>query len=57
MAVLKLKPDFVEGHFALGVAYFNKGMKEESKRELETALKINPDHQRARKVLEQTRAR
>lgn len=42
-------------YFALGILYFQKGLKEESVKSLEKSLEINPKNKSARKKLEEIR--
>lgn len=48
-----LHPDYVGGHMALGRAYFEKGMKSESKEVLEKVVAFTPDNLMALKILSQ----
>jgi len=48
-----LHPDYVGGHMALGRAYFEKGMKSESKEVLEKVVGFTPDNLMALKILSQ----
>ena len=48
-----LHPDYVGGHMALGRAYFEKGMKSESKEVLEKVVRLTPENLMALKILSQ----
>jgi tetratricopeptide (TPR) repeat protein len=48
-----LHPDYVGGYMALGRAYFEKGMKPESKEALEKVVSSAPDNLMARRILSQ----
>ena len=48
-----LHPDYVGGYMALGRAYFEKGMKPESKAALEKVVSSTPDNLMARRILSQ----
>lgn len=48
-----LHPDYVGGHMALGRAFFEKGMKSESKEVLEKVVGFTPDNLMALKILSQ----
>ena len=49
----ELHPDYVGGFMALGRAYFDKGMKEESRGALEKVVAFTPDNLLARRLLGQ----
>ena len=49
--VASMKPD-AAAHYYLGQIYFEKGDRQKSRQELETALKLNPQYQPARSLLE-----
>lgn len=54
--VIKAKPygvNLSQIHLELGMAYLSKGEKEKAKKELETALKINPKNSMAKELLEE----
>ena len=51
-----LRPGFAEGRYNLGVAYFLSGNAAGAVRELEAALRLNPNLPNARRVLERARA-
>jgi tetratricopeptide (TPR) repeat protein len=48
---LELKPDFADYHYNLGLAYLNMGEKSRAKMALKQALKINPNHIRAKRLI------
>jgi tetratricopeptide (TPR) repeat protein len=49
----EIHPDYVGGHMALGRAFFEKGMKEESRIALEKVVRVTPDNILAQRVLSQ----
>jgi tetratricopeptide (TPR) repeat protein len=50
---IETHPEYVGGHMAVGRAYFEKGMKEESKKSLERVVRVTPDNLLAQKLLSQ----
>jgi len=48
---LTLEPDNAEAHFNLGFVYYNMGQREKVERELRAGLRIKPDDQQARQLL------
>ncbi|GFO58034.1 hypothetical protein GMST_03590 [Geomonas silvestris] len=48
-----LHPDYPGGFFALGAAFFDKGIKDEARAALERVAELNPEHVRALKLLGQ----
>lgn len=48
---LDLKPDFSDYYYNLGLAYLNMGEKFRAKEALKQALKINPNHIRAKRLI------
>ena len=49
----EMHPDYVGGHMALGRAYYEKGMKQESRGALEKVVQVTPDNILAQKLLSQ----
>jgi tetratricopeptide (TPR) repeat protein len=49
---LKLNPEYTDAHYNLGIAYKEKGLLNEAIKEFEETLKIQPDHEKAREMLE-----
>ena len=49
--VLELDPRYADAHFNLGLSYWKKGLKREAVFEFKTALKINPNHLKAKGFL------
>ncbi|KAF0219017.1 MAG: hypothetical protein FD174_2406 [Geobacteraceae bacterium] len=49
----EIHPEYVGGYMALGRAYFEKGMKKESRDALEKAVRVTPDNLLAHKLLSQ----
>ena len=54
---LKLKPDFAEAHFSLGVALADSGRVDEAIAHYQMALKIKPDFDEARRNLDALRSK
>lgn len=52
LEALRLKPDEPDFHYDVAVLYFRKGQTSEAVRHFETALKLDPSHQSARRALE-----
>jgi tetratricopeptide (TPR) repeat protein len=50
---IETHPEYVGGYMAVGRAYFEKGMKEESKQSLERVVRVTPDNLLAQKLLSQ----
>jgi tetratricopeptide (TPR) repeat protein len=50
---IDIHPDYIGGHMAIGRAYFDKGMREESKNALERVARVTPDNLLAQKLLSQ----
>jgi hypothetical protein len=50
---LLYKPDETEARFGLGLALATEGRREEALAEVRETLRLNPDHQRARRLAEQ----
>ncbi|MDD5476637.1 MAG: tetratricopeptide repeat protein [Candidatus Omnitrophica bacterium] len=48
---LELRPDFADCYYNLGLAYLNMGEKSRAKKVLKQALKINPNHIRAKRLI------
>ena len=53
---MRLKPDFIEAHFNLGVALAKERRFAEAQRHFRETLRLEPNHPMARKYLEQTEA-
>ncbi len=51
MFALKLKADYVEAHYSLGLVYLEKGLKHNAEEEFKTALKLSPDFTAAKEAL------
>lgn len=47
----RIKPDYADTHFNLGMIYSDMGYYADARRELKTALKLNPGDREARKLL------
>ena len=52
LLAVKVKPDFAEAYFNLGLLYFNMGQLENARRELITTLNIKPHDQKAQQLLQ-----
>ncbi len=50
---IEIHPEYIGGYVAIGRAYFEKGMQEESKKALERVVKATPDNLLAQKLLSQ----
>ncbi len=50
---IDIHPDYIGGHMALGRAYFDKGMRGESRNALERVARVTPDNLLAQKLLSQ----
>jgi tetratricopeptide (TPR) repeat protein len=50
---IETHPEYVGGYMAVGRAYFEKGMKEESRKSLERVVRVTPDNLLAQKLLSQ----
>ncbi len=50
---IEIHPAYIGGHMAAGRAYFDKGMKEESRKALERVARVTPDNLLAQKLLMQ----
>ncbi|HAM53177.1 MAG TPA: hypothetical protein DCP92_21680, partial [Nitrospiraceae bacterium] len=48
---LRLKPNWAEARFNLGLIYLNNGSKDMGRRQFELGLKSKPDDHRARQIL------
>ena len=53
---IEIHPEYVGGYMAAGRAYFEKGLKEESKKCLERVVRVTPDNLLAQKLLSQIHA-
>ena len=50
--VLKVEAGSVEAHYGLGQAYLEMGAFEDAKAEADTVLRLNPNHQKARELIQ-----
>ena len=50
--VIELEPKSVKAHNNLGLAYFNRGLIEQAKKEWMRVLELHPGHPQAKKNLE-----
>ena len=50
---VEMHPDYVGGHLALGKAYFDKGLKPDSREALERVVRSTPENYSAQKLLSQ----
>ena len=49
---LRIKQNWAEAHFNLGIVYKEQGLFGDAKEEFKNALKINPNYVQARQALE-----
>jgi tetratricopeptide (TPR) repeat protein len=52
LLAIGLKPNYANAHYNLGIAYTIKGSKEEARGEFEEVLKLDPQAEMARKILQ-----
>jgi hypothetical protein len=50
--VVDAKPDFAEGHYNLGLAYWMTGAASDARREMESAFRLNPKDKQIRRLRE-----